>query len=49
MLSKQINVRIAQEDYDRLIKLAESFDRKPAYIVRRAIIDYLNGIAEVSA
>jgi len=48
VLSRQINVRVAQEDYDRLMKLAEISDRTPAYIVRQAIIGYLNGIVEAS-
>ena len=41
VLNRQINVRIAQKDYDSLIELAKISDRTPAYIVRQAVIEFL--------
>lgn len=39
---KTISCKIPEEEYDRLQKLADKADRKVSYIVREAVINYMN-------
>ncbi len=49
VLNRQVNVRISEKDFEILKKMAEDQDRTPTYIVRRAIISYLDSLKKVTA